>query len=605
MEPLKHECGIAQIVLRQPLEYYTAKYGNEKYALDKLYLLMEKQHNRGQEGAGIACVDPGRRCGEEFMFRERAEGSDAITTVFAAVEAQMAAAADPASVPFLGNVYLGHLRYSTTGRSGLSFVHPFLRRSAYPARNLALCGNFNLTNVDRMLAAMEDEGQHLRDSADTFVILEQIGEALDEAWHRTGNVDLVAVLRKVCPAWDGGFAMCGATGRGETFTLRDPWGIRTAFVYADDEIVAVASERPVLQTVFNLAIGDVRELAPGEAVIVTADHQVKFEKILPPRTLTACSFERIYFSRGSDTDIYRERKMLGRHIAAPLLDTLGGELSRCVFSYIPNTAEVAFLGLTDELETLLDLRKAALITAQGHLTAAELGKILTERVRVEKVAIKDIKLRTFISESDRRGKLAAHVYDVTYGTLRPGEDDLAVIDDSIVRGTTLRESILSILGRLRPRRMFVLSSAPQVRYPDYYGIDMPCLEELVAFRAAISLLHKTGRGEVLADAYERAKAQRPLSDGELRNYVKEIYAPFTDDEISAEIARLLTPREVSCPVRIIFQTLDGLRAACPDHRGDWYFSGDYPTPGGHRMINEAFIQYMETNAHNLQLYAES
>ncbi|MDR0510693.1 MAG: amidophosphoribosyltransferase [Rikenellaceae bacterium] len=592
MEQLKHECGLALVVLRKPVQYYKERYG-AGYALDKLYLLMEKQHNRGQEGAGAVCINSDGAFGSEFMFRERAEGSDAITKVFSAVEAQIARGRREGTEPFSGNIYMGHLRYSTTGRSGLSFVHPFLRRSSHKMRNLALCGNFNLTNVDELLTAMKCAGQHPRSSADTFVILEQIGEALDEQWRFAKKIDFAPVLREASPAWDGGYVICGATGSGETFTLRDPWGVRTAFVYVGEEIVAVASERPVLQTAFNIDMNDIRELEPGEAVVTTAEGGVSFEQILPRKRFSACSFERIYFSRGSDSAIYRERKSLGSLITPSVIEALGGNLLDAVFSYIPNTAEVAFLGMVDALEDCLNNEKAQALEA--GMSRERTHEILSRRIRMEKVAIKDIKLRTFISDTERRKKLAAHVYDVTYGSLRPGQDTLVIIDDSIVRGTTLRESIISILARLGPREIVIISSAPQIRYPDYYGIDMPRLEELIAFRAAASLLEKSGRGGLLREVYERSKGQRGLPAERVVNYVQDIYKPFTDGEIADEIAAMLKPDSVRVGVKIIFQSLDALHMACPDHPGDWYFSGDYPTPGGNRLVNEAFISYYENN----------
>ncbi len=589
MEELKHECGIALIVLRKPPEYYDSRYGRG-YGLNKLYLLMHKQHNRGQEGAGAVCINSTGCAGREFIFRERAEGNQAIAAVFAQIEAQRARSGE--AEPFRGDIYMGHLRYSTTGRSGLSLVHPFLRRSSHKARNLALCGNFNMTNVDRMLEGMERDGLHPRSSADTFVILEQIGEAIDDLWHRQGKVDTAAVLRHIAPAWDGGYVICGATGAGETFTLRDPWGIRTAFVYADDEVVAIASERPVLQTTFNAPVGAIREIAPGEAVIASP-RGLRFERILTPQCFSACSFERVYFSRGSDADIYRERKALGRGIAASLLEALDGQIGDTVFSYIPNTAEVAFLGMAEELDRHLDETKARAL-ADGGLTPQRIGGILSQKVRIEKIAIKDIKLRTFISDSGSRNELSAYVYDITYGSVVPGRDTIAIIDDSIVRGTTLRQSILSMLARLSPRRIVILSSAPQVRYPDYYGIDMPRLEELVAFRAAVSLLLENGGAETLDEIYRKALAQRGLPPERIINHVREIYAPFSEEQISRRIAALLCPDGIGAEVTIIYQTLDGLHAAIPGHPGDWYFSGDYPTPGGVRLLNEAYIRFYES-----------
>ncbi len=598
MEQVKHECGIALIVLRKPLEYYELLYGTG-YALDKLFLMMQKQHNRGQEGAGVVCINSNQRFGQEFMFRERAEGNEAISKVFSQIENQRLHPDHENEEPFSGNVYMGHLRYSTTGRSGISFVHPFLRRSSYKARNLALCGNFNMTNVDEMLHQIEQAGQHPRSSADTFVILEQIGESIDYNWRENGTVDIVSVLREVSPLWDGGYVICGATGTGETFTMRDPWGIRTAFVYADNEVVAIASERPVLQTAFNRSSDFIREIKPGEAVITTSEG-IRFEQIIEEKNFSACSFERIYFSRGSDADIYRERKALGKGITAPLIKALEGNTDDTVFSYIPNTAEVAFLGMINALEDNLNEEKSAAIAGNKGISEEEIQKILARKIKTEKIAIKDIKLRTFISDTKRRKELATHVYDITYGSLRPEKDNLVIIDDSIVRGTTLKESIISILARLKPKQIFILSSSPQVRYPDYYGIDMPRLEELVAFRAAISLLFKTRQERRLQEVYRKAIMQRQKPKEKIVNLIKEIYAPFSVDEISEEITALLKPENLNVGVQIIFQSLEGLHAASPNHPGDWYFSGNYPTPGGNRLLNEAYISYVESNFPDLR-----
>ena len=623
METLKHECGVAMIRLLQPLEYYHRKYGTWMYALNKLYLLMEKQHNRGQDGAGFACVKLGATPGEEYMFRERAAGTGAITEIFETVYSQYRdiapeRLADPAhaaaSLPFAGELYMGHLRYSTTGRSGLAYIHPFLRRSNWRACNLALCGNFNLTNTDDIFAEIRTSGQHPRKYADTYFILEQVGHLLDTEADRlrrqfevdegrTGlevtreverHIDLSRIVQPAARTWDGGFVICGATGSGESFTIRDPWGIRTAFYYADDEIVVIASERPVIQTVMNVQAADVRELGRGEALFIRRDGTWRTEQLLEPRALSACSFERIYFSRGSDRDIYRERKQLGENLVAPILRKVDGDLEHTVFSFIPNTAEMAYFGMLEGLQKHLDRRMEQQLAEPAVLSDPEaVRRILAQRVRSEKVVLEDIKLRTFIAEGNTRNDLAAHVYDITYGSIEPYEDNLVVIDDSIVRGTTLRRSIISILDRLHPRRIIVVSSSPQIRYPDYYGIDMSSLGEFIAFRTAIDLLKTRGMAHVITDAYDRARRQQGTPD-ELRvNCVKAIYAPFTDEDISDHMARMLTGSDIHAEIGIVFQPLEGLHRACPHHPGDWYFSGDYPTPGGTRLVNRAFIQYME------------
>ena len=623
METLKHECGVAMIRLLQPLEYYHRKYGTWMYALNKLYLLMEKQHNRGQDGAGFACVKLGAKPGEEYMFRERAAGTGAITEIFDTVYSHYRGVApeqlaDPAYaeavLPFAGELYMGHLRYSTTGRSGLAYIHPFLRRSNWRACNLALCGNFNLTNTDDIFAQIRSSGQHPRKYADTYFILEQMGHLLDEEADRlrrqfevdegrTGlevtreverHIDLSRIVQPAARTWDGGFVICGATGSGESFTIRDPWGIRTAFYYADDEIVVIASERPVIQTVMNVPAADVRELGRGEALFIRRDGTWRTEQLLEPRALSACSFERIYFSRGSDRDIYRERKQLGENLVAPIFRKVDGDLEHTVFSFIPNTAEMAYFGMLEGLQKHLDRRMEQQLAEPAVLSDPEaVRRILAQRVRSEKVVLKDIKLRTFIAEGNTRNDLAAHVYDITYGSIEPYKDNLVVIDDSIVRGTTLRRSIISILDRLHPRRIIVVSSSPQIRYPDYYGIDMSSLGEFIAFRTAIDLLKTRGMAHVITDAYDRARRQQGTPD-ELRvNCVKAIYAPFTDEDISDHMARMLTGSDIHAEIGIVFQPLDGLHRACPHHPGDWYFSGDYPTPGGTRLVNRAFIQYME------------
>ena len=622
MEQLKHECGVAMVRLLKPLEYYHQKYGTWMYGLNKLYLLMEKQHNRGQEGAGLACVKLEASPGEEYMFRERALGTGAITEIFAAVhnhykDLPPGKLNDPlfakANLPFAGELYMGHLRYSTTGKSGISYVHPFLRRNNWRAKNLALCGNFNLTNVNDIFKEITAIGQHPRKYADTYIMLEQMGHRLDREVERLyrkyeeeglqgmdithaieGHMDLSNVLKRCVPTWDGGFVICGLTGSGESVSVRDPWGIRPAFYYADDEIVVLASERPVIQTAMNVQAGDIKELQRGEAMFISKDGRFRTSQIVEPEENKACSFERIYFSRGSDVDIYRERKKLGENLVHPILKAVDYDIKHTVFSFIPNTAEVAYFGMQEGLNNYLNKLKKEWIADRSHLLQEEeLDQILSMRVRAEKVAIKDIKLRTFIAEGNSRNDLAAHVYDITYGSIEPFVDNLVVIDDSIVRGTTLKQSIIGILDRLHPRKIVIVSSSPQVRYPDYYGIDMSRMNEFIAFKAAVALLKERGMESVITEAYWKAKKQQAKEEGPIVNYVKEIYEPFTDEEISAKMVDLLTPAGTRAKVEIVYQTLEGLHASCPNHSGDWYFSGDYPTQGGARMVNNAFIHYME------------
>lgn len=625
MEILKHECGVVMIRLLKPLEYYKRKYGTWGYGLGKLYLLMEKQHNRGQEGAGIGVVKLHGTPGNEYVFRERALGKDAIQEIFGTVNRKIddfgLADATPAEVetyaPFIGEIYMGHLRYSTTGKSGISYCHPFLRRNNWRSRNLLMCGNFNMTNVDEIFRKVVSHGQHPRIYSDTVILLEQLGEALDKENHRIyrqyrdsqtdpqlsvtieDNIDMTRVLRSTAPAWDGGYVICGATGSGDMFALRDRHGIRPAFYYADDEIVVLASERPVIQTVMDVPRRAVSELAPGSALIVTKSGHVSVTDVLGEDRNERCSFERIYFSRGSDADIYRERKALGRNVVPAIMKSVGGDLRHSVFSFIPNTAEVAFIGMVEGLENELDREKSARILeaqSRGTLDAGTLAGIMSEKLRVEKVAIKDIKLRTFIAEGEARNDLAAHVYDVTYGIIENDVDNLVVIDDSIVRGTTLKQSILRMLDRLHPRKIVVVSSSPQVRYPDYYGIDMSRMGEFIAFRAAVELLRERGMESVLDETYRRCREQEGLLDLEITNCVKAVYAPFTQEEISDKIARMLTADgSVKAEVELVYQTVAGLHEAIPGCPGDWYFSGDYPTPGGTRLVNRAFINYYEGN----------
>lgn len=589
MEILKHECGIAMIRLLKPLEYYKRKYGTSFYGLDKLYLMMEKQHNRGQEGAGIASVKLGQQPGHEYMYREKAEGKDAITRIFAEAQRQMSSPDpdDPEGNPhFNGELYMGHLRYSTTGRGGLKYVHPFLRRNNWKAKNLCICGNFNMTNVREVFDELSAQGQYPRSFSDTYIMLELMGHRLDREVERNfvaakelglegtditdyidGHVDMGNVLRSTMPHFDGGYVVCGITGSGEFFSMRDPWGIRPAFYYADDEIVAVASERPVLQTTFDLQTDEVKELMPGHALIVNSRGDLTFQKIMDPKKYSACSFERIYFSRGNDRDIYLERKELGRLLAGKVARAVDGDLEHTVVSYIPNTAEVAFYGLVE------GLRK------------------INPAVRAEKVVSKDIKLRTFITESESRNDLAAHVYDITAGSLASGIDKLVVIDDSIVRGTTLRESIIKILDRLRPAKMVIVSSAPQIRYPDFYGIDMSRTGDFIAFQACIALLRERGMENLISEVREDCirELEKPLE--EMTNPLRRLYEPFTAEELNLKMVELLRPKGVTTPIELVFQSLEGLHEAIPGHPGDWYFSGHYPTPGGNRMICRAYVDY--------------
>ena len=622
MEQLKHECGVAMVRLLKPLSHYQHRYGTWMWGLNKLYLLMEKQHNRGQEGAGVACVKLNASSGEEYMFRERAIGTNAISEIFNTIhdnyrflkqeQLQDALLAEQ-TLPFAGELYMGHLRYSTTGRSGLDYIHPFLRRNNYRAKNLAVCGNFNLTNIDEVFAKITSEGQHPRKYADTYIILEQMGHRLDreverlyKECHNEGlqgleltsqieeRINIENVLQTSSPQWDGGYVICGITGSGDSFAVRDPWGIRTAFYYMDDEVMVLASERPVIQTALNVPIETIHELQPGEAIILDRSGKMRLAQINPRKDLRPCSFERIYFSRGSDRDIYNERKRLGQNLIPSILQAIDYDIEHTVFSFIPNTAEVAFYGMQEGLEDYLNQLKIQKIEALGHNPDHnELERILSVRIRCEKVAIKDIKLRTFIAEGNTRNDLAAHVYDITYGSLMPYIDNLVIIDDSIVRGTTLKQSIIGILDRLHPRKIVIVSSSPQVRYPDYYGIDMSSMEQFIAFRAAIELLKEQGREDIITKAYQCCKKQEHSPKEQMQNYVKTIYEPFADEQISAKIVQLLTPESTQADVKIIYQTLEGLHEACPDHTGDWYFSGNYPTSGGLKLLNKAFIDYIE------------
>lgn len=617
-EAIKHECGIALVRLRKPISYYTEKYGTPLYGMNKLYLLMEKQHNRGQEGAGLACIKLAAQAGNEYIFRERALGSGAIGECFAAANKAIAegrsAGLSDEDLPYVGECYVGHLRYSTTGRSGMSYVHPFLRRNNWRSRNIVLAGNFNLTNVDELMEHVVKMGQHPRQDADMFLMLEQLGYMLDEQveelQHRfmsegyTGTelidkiedeINIQKIMREASVMWDGGFVIEGATGTGDCFVLRDKWGIRPAFYYVDDEVVIVASERPVIQTAMNLTTKQIKELKPGEGLFIKRNGEVSVEQILEPaEKLAPCSFERIYFSRGSDADIYRERKTLGRLLCDKILREVDYDIDHLVLSFIPNTAEVAYYGMVEGMNNYMNRQKVEQIEALGANPQAEqIERILDRSVRTEKLAIKDIKLRTFITEGASRNDLAAHVYDITYDTITPKVDSIAVIDDSIVRGTTLKQSIVKILSRLDPKKIVIVSSSPQVRYPDCYGIDMSRMSEFIAFHAAVALLRERGMEQVLHDTYRKCLEQAKLPLREMVNCVKDIYAPFTDDEITAQITKMLTPEDCTVPVSIVYQSIEGLHQACPNNKGDWYFSGDYPTAGGNRLVNNAYVNYYE------------
>ena len=603
LEEIHEDCGVALIRLLKPLDYYEKKYGSRYFGLNKLYLLMEKQHNRGQEGAGMACVDLDTEPGNEYMFRERAEGAKAITEIFSRVKEG-----------FLGQLYMGHLRYSTTGKSGISYVHPFLRRNNWRAKNLCLCGNFNMTNIEEVFSLLTRQGQCPRIYSDSYIMLELMGHRLDREVERNfvaakamemqdveitkyieDHVKMSNVLKTTMTHFDGGYVVCGITGSGEMFSMRDPWGIRPAFYYKNDEFVVLASERPVLQTTFDIECDDVCELQPGQALIVNKAGECSLTQIIEPKEVKACSFERIYFSRGSDRDIYSERKKLGELLTPDILKAIDNDTAHTVFSYIPNTAEAAYYGLLHGFKQHLNDVKIKKIAALDHVpTEAELHDIMSEYVRSEKVACKDIKLRTFITEGNSRNDLASHVYDVTYESIVPYEDNLVIIDDSIVRGTTLKKSILRILDRLHPKKIVVVSSAPQIRYPDYYGIDMPRLEEFCVFRATIELLKERNLLNILDETYEHCKAELQKSKEDMENAVRAVYEPFTVEEINRKIVEMLTPEGMTTPVEIVFQSIEGLHTAIPNHRGDWYFTGHYPTPGGTRLCNQAFINYYES-----------
>jgi amidophosphoribosyltransferase len=624
-ELIKHECGIALIRLLKPLEYYQLKYGTWMYGLHKLYLLMEKQHNRGQDGAGVASVKFDMEPGVPYMHRYRSFEKTAIDDVFEKIYKNFRKVEkknpkrleDPAyarkNLPFAAELYLGHLRYGTFGGNSVDYVHPVMRLNNWRSRNLMLAGNFNMTNVDEIFNIIVELGQHPTDYSDTVTVLENVGHFLDTEVQRKftqfksenysnreisnlieEHLDVQSVLRESSKRWDGGYAIAGLIGHGDAFVMRDPWGIRPAFYFYNDEVAVVTSERPVIQTVFNVPAEEVHEVPPGHAVVIKKNGSISIAETREPRERKACSFERIYFSRGSDKDIYNERKKLGELLVPSILEAIGGDLENTVFSYIPNTAESAFYGMVQGVEQHMLSEKIRFILKSGKpLTDAEIETIISSRPRVEKVAIKDAKLRTFITQDKGRDDLVGHVYDVTYGTIRPGIDNLVIIDDSIVRGTTLKQSILRILDRLGPKKIVIVSSSPQIRYPDCYGIDMAKLSDFIAFQAGIALLKDTGRESVINEVYNKSKAQEGLPKEQIVNYVKEIYAPFTDEQVSAKITQLLTSPEVKAHVKIIYQTVENLHQACPNHLGDWYFTGNYPTPGGNKVVNTSFINFIE------------
>ncbi|MDA0380462.1 MAG: amidophosphoribosyltransferase [Bacteroidetes bacterium] len=625
-DAIKHECGIALIRLLKPLEYYKKKYGTAFYAVNKMYLMMEKQHNRGQDGAGIATIKFDMQAGERYIARVRSAEKQPIQDIFDQINSRIQGVLDAhpeehdnldflkKQIPYLGELMLGHVRYGTFGQNSIESVHPFLRQNNWMHRNLIVAGNFNMTNVQEMFNELVRIGQHPKAMSDTVTVMERIGHFLDDAVaklykdaKREGynkreassiiaeRLDVARILRKAAKNWDGGYAMAGLIGHGDAFVLRDPAGIRPAYYYKDDEIVVVASERPAIQTVFNVKKEHIHEIEPGQALIVKKSGDFALEQVLEATEKKACSFERIYFSRGSDEDIYKERKALGRYVFNRVYDAIEGDLINSVFSYIPNTAETSFLGMISEAQTRLNaFKKAQILAKGGSLSEAELDELLMVRPRIEKVAIKDAKLRTFITQDSSRDDLVAHVYDITYGSVKT-TDNLVIIDDSIVRGTTLKKSILRMLDRLHPKQIVVVSSAPQIRYPDCYGIDMARLEDFIAFKAAVELHKERGTEEVLNKVYSKCLASLDKEAKQVTNYVKEIYNPFSNEELELKIAELLRPQDMKAPVKILFQTIEDLHRACPDNKGDWYFTGDYPTPGGHKVVNRAFVNYYEGN----------
>jgi amidophosphoribosyltransferase len=625
-DALKHECGIAQIRLLKPLEYYKEKYGTAFYGINKMYLMMEKQHNRGQDGAGFANIKLNTAPGDRYISRIRSNAAQPIQDIFEQINGRInhEIKANPEyadnvdlqkkNLPYVGEVYLGHVRYGTFGKNSIESVHPFLRQNNWMHRNLIVAGNFNMTNVNQLFNNLVELGQHPKEKADTVTVMEKIGHFLDSEVEKlykklkkqgfskvtaspliAEKLNVAKILRKSSKNWDGGYAMAGLLGHGDSFVLRDPAGIRPAYYYKDDEVVVVASERPVIQTAFNVDFNDVHELPPGHAIITKKSGEVNIKEILEPLERKACSFERIYFSRGSDAEIYKERKMLGRLLMPEVLKSINHDTINTVFSFIPNTAETSFYGMVEAAQDELNKQKNdAILAEKDTLTDARLQEILAHRLRTEKIAIKDVKLRTFITEDSSRDDLVAHVYDVTYGVVKP-EDSLVIIDDSIVRGTTLKKSIIKMMDRLNPRQIVVVSSAPQIRYPDCYGIDMARLEGLIAFRAALELLKDNNQYDIVEKVYEKCKLQVDLADEEVKNFVKEIYEPYTDEQISDKISELLCDTDVKADVKVIYQTVDNLHKACPKNLGDWYFTGNYPTNGGNRVVNRAFINFYEGN----------
>ena len=623
-DAIQHECGIALLRLKKPLEFYKEKYGTAFYGVQKMYLLMEKQHNRGQDGAGLASIKLDVNPGERYISRIRSNDPQPIKDIFAQINDRISreleehpeyhnnVALQKQNIPYLGEVFLGHVRYGTFGKNSIESVHPFLRQNNWMHRNLIVAGNFNMTNVKELFQNLIDLGQHPKQMADTVTVMEKIGHFLDdevtelykqckqegfsklEASPIIGErLNIQRILERASRNFDGGYAMAGLLGHGDSFVLRDPAGIRPAYFYEDDEIVVVASERPVIQTVFNVAFEKVQELEPGSAIIIKKNGNVSIQEVRTPLIKKACSFERIYFSRGSDAEIYKERKELGKLIFPSVLKAIDNDTDNTVFSFIPNTAETSFYGMSEAAQDFLNQRKAkAIIEQKDTLTEDTLKELLSVKIRTEKIAIKDAKLRTFITEDSSRDDLVAHVYDVTYGVVKP-TDNLVIIDDSVVRGTTLKQSIIKMMDRLHPKKIIVVSSAPQIRYPDCYGIDMAKLEGLVAFRAALALLKERNLYHIVEEVYQKSKAQENFTDADVVNYVKEIYAPFTDQEISDKIAEMLTPENTNAEVKIIYQTVADLHKACPKNLGDWYFTGDYPTDGGNRVVNRAFMNFYE------------
>jgi len=625
-DAIKHECGIAMVRLKKPLEFYQKKYGTAFYGLNKMYLLMEKQHNRGQDGAGIASVKFDVEPGTRYISRVRSNADQPIQDIFAQINTRLETAWEGNedkkedvnwqlnNLPYLGNLFLGHVRYGTFGNNSIESVHPFLRQSNWMHRNLLVAGNFNMTNSSRLFDDLVEIGQHPKEKTDTVTVMEKIGHFIDDEvldlYHELKKegyskkdaspiigerMDIANILQKSAKNWDGGYAMAGMLGHGDAFVLRDPAGIRPTFYYEDDEVVAVASERPVIQTVFNVAIEDVKELDRGHALIMKQNGKVTVEQVLEQLPKKSCSFERIYFSRGSDADIHTERKNLGKLVFPQILKKIDSDMKNTVFSYIPNTAETSFYGLREAAEDYLNSQKAEILLAgRKSLSAEKVKEILAQRPRIEKLAIKDAKLRTFIADDKSRDDLVAHIYDVTYGIVKP-TDNLVIIDDSIVRGTTLKMSIIKILDRLSPKKIVIVSSAPQIRYPDCYGIDMARLGDFIAFRAAIGLLKDHGKEAVIAEVYAKCKQQQGNEDTTIVNFVKEIYTPFSDTQISDKIGDMLKTKDTKADIQIIYQTVEDLHVACPDHLGDWYFTGDYPTPGGMRVVNDSFINFYEGN----------